>query len=70
MAVAQDKLLTRTEAAKYLGLTNPQTLGVWACEGRYDLPYIRVGRHVRYRQSDLDAWLERRTVRHSSEATT
>ncbi len=24
--------------------------------------YIRVGRHVRYRQSDIDAWLNARVV--------
>lgn len=26
-------------------------------------PYIRVGRHVRYRRADVDAWLEKNTQR-------
>jgi excisionase family DNA binding protein len=29
-------------------------------DGRYKLPYIRVGRSIRYRRSDLQAWLEGR----------
>ena len=57
----QSVLLTRSEAAKYMGIT-PGTLAVWACEKRYPLPYIKVGRAVRYRQTDLDQWLTSRTV--------
>lgn len=60
-AVAPSKLLTREQAAAYLGL-QIQTLAVWAITGRYGLPMVKVGRSVRYRQTDLDAWLERRTV--------
>ena len=60
-AIASSKLLTRAEAAEYLGL-RIQTLAVWAITGRYGLKMIKVGRSVRYRQSDLDAWLESRTV--------
>lgn len=54
-------LLTREQAAEYLGIA-PQTLAVWAVNGRYDLPFIKVGRCARYRRSDLDAFLDRRTV--------
>ena len=60
-AIATPALLTREQAAAYLGLA-PQTLAVWAITGRYSLPTIKVGRCVRYRQSDLDAWLASRTV--------
>ena len=59
--IASDKLLTRAEAGKYLGLC-PQTLAVWAITGRYSLPMVKVGRSVRYRQSDLNEWLRGRTV--------
>jgi len=55
------ELLTREQAATYLGVA-PQTLAVWACERRYALRYIKVGRLVRYRKSHLDAFLQRRTV--------
>lgn len=58
---AKDRLLDRKEAAQYLSVA-VRTLAVWACTGRYDLPMIKVGRGVRYRKSDLDAWLESRTV--------
>lgn len=54
-------LLNREEAAQYIGV-QPQTLAVWATTGRYGLPMIKVGRSVRYRKTDLDQWLARRTV--------
>ncbi len=54
-------LLTREEAAAYLGL-RPQTLAIWAMNGRYGLPHIKVGRLCKYRRTDLDKFLERRTV--------
>ena len=53
--------LPRTEAAAYIGVV-PGTLEVWASTGRYDLPFIKIGRRVFYRRSDLDAFIERRTV--------
>jgi excisionase family DNA binding protein len=55
------KLLTRREAAELLGV-KPQTLAVWAITGKYGLPLIHVGRSVRYRLADLEAWLAARTV--------
>lgn len=53
-------LRSRREAAIYLGVA-PQTLAVWACTKRYHLPLVKVGRHVKYRQSDLEAFIERNT---------
>jgi excisionase family DNA binding protein len=55
------RLLTRKEAAEYLGL-KPQTLATWAITGRYGLPVVKCGRAVRYRLSDLENWLSARTV--------
>lgn len=55
-----DDLLSRKEAAEYLGLS-PQTLAVWTSAKRYALPCIKVGRVVRYRRRDLERWLESRT---------
>ena len=49
------------DAAQFLGLKE-QTLAIWRSAKRYDLPYIRVGRSIRYRISDLERFLERRTV--------
>jgi excisionase family DNA binding protein len=63
----QARLLTRNEAAAYLGV-KPQTLAVWATTGRYKLPFVKVGRTVKYRVTDLDAFLEGRTVTSTGEA--
>ncbi len=61
-----DDRLTRPQAAKYLGVSIG-TLEVWACTGRYDLPFVKVGRRVFYQRTELDAFINRRTVRHPGE---
>jgi len=53
-------MLDEAQAAKHLDVS-PGTLSVWRSTGRYQLPYLKVGRKVRYRLSDLDEWLETRT---------
>lgn len=56
-----NQLRNEAEAAQILDL-KPGTLQVWRSTKRYPLPYIKVGRLVRYRQSDLEAFLNGRTV--------
>ncbi len=56
-----DPLLTPSEAAAYIGVTE-NTLSVWRCVGRYNIPFVKVGRLVKYRKSALDAFLDRRTI--------
>lgn len=51
-------LMTRQEAANYLGV-KANTLAVWATTKRHPLPYLKIGRLVKYRLSDLQAFLER-----------
>ena len=60
MIVQEKQLLTRKEAAEFLGLRY-QTLAAWAMTGKH-LPVVRVGRSVRYKRSDLEAFVERQTV--------
>jgi excisionase family DNA binding protein len=55
-----DPLFKPAEAAEYIGVAET-TLSVWRCVGRYNIPFIKVGRLVRYRKSALDMFLERRT---------
>jgi hypothetical protein len=55
-------LLSEAQAADILGLKNPKTLAVWRCTQRYDLPYVKYGRVVRYRRKDLDAFIEAKMV--------
>lgn len=53
-------LLDEQEAAEVLTLA-PGTLSVWRSTGRYNLPFIKIGRNVRYRRGDLMAWLDKRS---------
>ena len=53
-------LIDEKQAASVLNV-KPGTLSVWRSTGRYSIPFVKVGRSVRYRLSDLNAWLESRT---------
>jgi predicted DNA-binding transcriptional regulator AlpA len=55
-------LLSEAEAADFIGVER-KTLAVWRSTKRYSLPYVKVGRLVRYIRSDLIAFLESRRVR-------
>ncbi|AIL64731.1 Helix-turn-helix domain protein [Rickettsiales bacterium Ac37b] len=54
-------LLTRTQAAEYLGC-KVSTLAIWKCTKRYNLPYVKIGKNVRYRLSDLKEFIEQNIV--------
>lgn len=54
-------LVSRKEAAAILGI-EPNTLAVWACTGRHKLPYVKIGRYVKYRLEDLNAFIDKNTV--------
>ena len=54
---AHPKLLNPPEAAAFLSVSKI-TLAGWRCSKRYSLPYIKIGRLVRYRQADLVAFLD------------
>jgi len=60
------ELLSREQAADFLGI-KPQTLAVWHTTKRYNLPLIKVGSRVRYRRSDLERFLNERTIGTSAE---
>jgi excisionase family DNA binding protein len=51
--------LTLEEVAARIGVL-PDTLNRWRCNGNYDLPFIKIGTLVKYRRSDVLAWLEKR----------
>jgi hypothetical protein len=58
---SQGKLVSPDRAAQVLD-TTIQTLANWRATGRYALPYVKVGRLVRYRESDLAAFITANTV--------
>jgi excisionase family DNA binding protein len=55
-------LLSTFEAAVYLGVPR-QTLAVWRSrDTRRGPAYVNVGRHIKYRRGDLDAWIDSQRV--------
>lgn len=53
-------LMTTSQVAKRLGVEE-ETLINWRYKGRTDLPFVRVGRLVRYRPEDVEQFIERNT---------
>lgn len=60
-------ILTTKEAAAYCRLGRP-TMERFRITGEGAV-YLKIGGAVRYRRTDLDAWLESRLTRSTSEAT-
>lgn len=54
-------------AAAALGV-QANTLAVWRSSGRYGLPFIKAGRSVKYRISDLAEFIANRTACNTGEA--
>ena len=65
MQNAKDLLITEKEAAEYLGL-NPRTLRNQRIRGGGS-KFVKVGRLVRYRLSDIEAYLDARTFENTSQ---
>jgi excisionase family DNA binding protein len=51
----QNNLIDEQAAAQLLGVS-PQTLRVWRCHRKH-LQFVKIGRCVRYRQADIEAFL-------------
>jgi len=56
MQTSNQSLLTRRQAAEYLGLKE-NTLAVWATNKRYNLKFYKVGRLIKYKLEDLEIFL-------------
>ena len=59
--IANDRLMTRKELAAYLGI-EPNTIARWKWAGTDSPPCIKIGRSVRYWQSEVDRWLWQRAT--------
>lgn len=56
-------LLSQEETADMLGL-DERTLEKWRETGRYALPFVKIGaRVVRYRLTDIEAFIQRNMVK-------
>ena len=60
-AIAESALLNERQAAELLGVA-PQTLTVWRLRKSYPLPYVKLGRVIRYRLSDIETFIRGRLV--------
>ena len=56
-----NQLLTPAQSSEVLGVSE-QTLAIWRCNKRYSLRYVKVGRYVRYRYSDILSFIDSRTI--------
>lgn len=52
-----DRLLTRKQAAELLQCKE-STLAIWKSTKRYPLPCVKIGKSVRYKLSDVLAFIE------------
>ena len=62
----QNTFLDSDQAAEYLGLKRT-TLEAWRCRGNGP-QFVKLGRLVKYRRADLDAFIEARLRSNTSEA--
>jgi excisionase family DNA binding protein len=58
-------LLSTKEAARLLGV-HPNTLSKWRIRGTGPR-FIKAGNMIRYRKSDIEAWLQNRTYSNTTE---
>ena len=57
----EEELLNEQEVAEILKI-KPATLAQWRCLKRFNLPYFKIGKLVRYKAEDLKKWIENRGV--------
>jgi len=55
-------VLTDTAGAAKLLHIPAKTLNKWRSTGQNNLPYIKIGRQIKYRTTDLKKYIERHTV--------
>lgn len=60
ITLPNSKLLSAKEAAQMLGIKKP-TLALWRLK-KLNLPYVRIGGKIMYRENDIITFLEKNTV--------
>ena len=51
-----EPMLSPKQVSEYTGVP-VTTLAIWRCTGRVNIPYVKVGRAVRYRREDIETYL-------------
>ena len=59
-----NEMLSNRDAAAYLGVAE-STLNNWRWHGKRPLQYVKLGHIVRYRKSDLDAFISANLLTHT-----
>ncbi|WP_432096306.1 helix-turn-helix domain-containing protein [Streptomyces sp. bgisy100] len=59
MRGGSNRLLTPTQTADYLAISLSTLYSQWR---NWGIPACRVGRHLRFRERDLENWIDRHTV--------
>jgi|TARA_B110000211_G_C13956787_1_gene498694 predicted DNA-binding transcriptional regulator AlpA len=59
--IYQNKLLSAGEAAAILGLKE-STLAQFRWRGDKRLPWVKLGKSIRYKLSDIESFIERSTI--------
>lgn len=57
ISINDDLIITPAEASKLLR-TPEATLSKWRSTGDHNIPYLKIGRNIRYRTADLKKWLD------------
>jgi hypothetical protein len=58
--IVMEILLTEQDVARSYKIA-PETLQQWRFHRRYKLPFVKIGRLVRYRHCDVEAFIQQRT---------
>lgn len=53
-----DNIIVDTSEASILLKTPEKSLIKWRSTGEHNIPFIKIGRNVRYRTADLRKWIE------------
>jgi excisionase family DNA binding protein len=59
-----ERLLTPLQVAELLGISSG-TLAVWRSNGTHQIPYIKVGRCVRYKRAVVERFLDQQEHLHT-----
>lgn len=57
-----DEIFTIPEVAKYLKMSKSK---LYYLVQRNQIPHVRIGRNVRIRKSDLNAWIEANCIKYA-----
>jgi hypothetical protein len=57
ISLNDDLIIDTSEAAELL-CTPEKSLIKWRSTGEHNIPYLKIGRNVRYRTQDLRKWIE------------